>query len=417
MYFQDTNVLCTNLKARRHSEGSLGIHPYFGKIDPALANALIEKLSSPGQLVLDPFCGSGTVLHEAICLGRDATGWDTSDVALLIAAGKCVGFTAAEAHELNSLYEFFAGYVKQDNLLQKIIPDAINIPAMPRVREPSTWFTINALKELAFIRNELKERQFQYREAELLAELAFSRIITAASNQQGESTYRRVAKPNFQGRVIQLYCKSLRATMSSANKFSQLVSESGLIEQKRLKQIDNVTEINLPGSVVTLKKHDARMHDAISQQSESVDLVVTSPPYLMSWDYGLYHKFRFYWLGYNLDSYEETEIGRHLRRQNDDVMRYKADMANAFKSLQKVVKKSGYVAMVNAPSVVHGSLVDTNELLVECAAGSGFDHIGTEISLHIPGPHHGMYSSLTARGTKTAGVSGKREHVVLLRKR
>lgn len=114
----------------------------------------------------------------------------------------------------------------------------------------------------------------------------------------------------------------------------------------------------------------------------------------MSWDYGLYHKFRFYWLDFNLDEYEDTEIGRHLRRQNDDIERYKLDMTDIFSRLSKSVKNSGRIALINAPSIVHGQLVDTNEILSECANEVGWKMDECVESIDIPGPHHGMYGSL-----------------------
>jgi len=47
-------------------------HP--GKMLPELARTIIGSYSEPGQLVLDPMCGIGTTLVEAIHLNRDAIG-------------------------------------------------------------------------------------------------------------------------------------------------------------------------------------------------------------------------------------------------------------------------------------------------------------------------------------------------------
>jgi modification methylase len=47
-------------------------HP--GKMLPELARTIIRCYSEPGQLVLDPMCGIGTTLVEAIHLNRDAIG-------------------------------------------------------------------------------------------------------------------------------------------------------------------------------------------------------------------------------------------------------------------------------------------------------------------------------------------------------
>jgi modification methylase len=47
-------------------------HP--AKMLPAIARHAIERYSHPGELVLDPMCGIGTTLVEAVHLGRHAVG-------------------------------------------------------------------------------------------------------------------------------------------------------------------------------------------------------------------------------------------------------------------------------------------------------------------------------------------------------
>ena len=65
-----------------------GLHPYLGKFPPQLAEALIRRHCPAGGLVLDPFCGSGTTLVEAVGLGRDAVGCDVSAFNALLAREK-----------------------------------------------------------------------------------------------------------------------------------------------------------------------------------------------------------------------------------------------------------------------------------------------------------------------------------------
>src|SRR5262245_29714535 len=49
-------------------------HP--GKMLPAIAAQVIEAFTAPGDVVVDPMCGIGTTLVEAIRLGRDAAGME-----------------------------------------------------------------------------------------------------------------------------------------------------------------------------------------------------------------------------------------------------------------------------------------------------------------------------------------------------
>ena len=66
------------------------VHSYPAKllvgIPAFFANC--EQLSRPGDLVLDPFCGTGTVLLEALLAGRSAGGSDSNPLARLIAKVK-----------------------------------------------------------------------------------------------------------------------------------------------------------------------------------------------------------------------------------------------------------------------------------------------------------------------------------------
>ena len=66
-----------------------GLHRFTGKFYPQLGRFLLNRARmGPGDLVLDPFVGSGTVLVEAWLLGVDAIGFDVSPLASLIADTK-----------------------------------------------------------------------------------------------------------------------------------------------------------------------------------------------------------------------------------------------------------------------------------------------------------------------------------------
>jgi SAM-dependent methyltransferase len=62
-----------------------GFHTYPARMHPGIAAEVIERFTGPGNRVLDPFCGSGTVLVEALLAGRLVAGADLSPLALRIA--------------------------------------------------------------------------------------------------------------------------------------------------------------------------------------------------------------------------------------------------------------------------------------------------------------------------------------------
>jgi len=73
------------VKPATYYSGMYGMHKYWGKKPYNIVDFFIEMLSEPGDVVLDPFCGSGVIPIEVAILGRRAIGLDLSPVAVFIA--------------------------------------------------------------------------------------------------------------------------------------------------------------------------------------------------------------------------------------------------------------------------------------------------------------------------------------------
>ncbi len=87
--------------------GVHGMHTYVAAMIPQLAERLIHRFTPTGGVVLDPFCGGGAVLVEAIQSGRPAIGRDVNDLAVLISKGKTT--YAAESESLRMLNRILEG--------------------------------------------------------------------------------------------------------------------------------------------------------------------------------------------------------------------------------------------------------------------------------------------------------------------
>ena len=61
--------------------------PYIGKLKPVIARQLLQQFTSPGDIVLDCFSGSGTIPLEAALMGRRALVFDANPYAVTLTRG------------------------------------------------------------------------------------------------------------------------------------------------------------------------------------------------------------------------------------------------------------------------------------------------------------------------------------------
>ena len=112
---------------------------YPAKMIPHMARFLIDRVSDPGDTVLDPFCGTGTVVREAIELRRNAIGLDVNPLAVLVSRAK-VGHYSRDLLEqqLSQLLDSFKADTATFGLT---FPNA------------EYWFTPATLRKLGTIRS------------------------------------------------------------------------------------------------------------------------------------------------------------------------------------------------------------------------------------------------------------------------
>src|ERR1041384_77514 len=71
--------------SRQEDARHYGVHPYFTRRPPNVVRAYLERYSQAGDVVLDPFGGSGVTAIEAFLLGRQAIQNDLNPFANFIA--------------------------------------------------------------------------------------------------------------------------------------------------------------------------------------------------------------------------------------------------------------------------------------------------------------------------------------------
>lgn len=318
-----------------------GIHPYPAKYIPQLPNLIIREHTNERHTVLDPFCGSGTSLLEAAVLGRRSYGVDLNRVATLVSQAKT---TPLELHELEQAEQFIERVraMRTNRLVPK--------PAGAYELNLDHWFQPNVISELCALREEIERVQ----SGSLRGFLAciYSSIIVAVSNQESETRYAAIDKDIPDGDVFRRFSAKLSRELPRIRELSALGNV-----QRNVPQVFN---------------SDVRQMSALGIAENSIDLVVTSPPYPNSFDYYLYHKWRMYWLGADYKEVMQGEIGS--RREHSSLKQpmanYIAKMRDALIPVSRVLKPSKLAYFFVGDAVIGGCFFDISQVFREVIAGT-----------------------------------------------
>lgn len=144
--FRFENGLNTT-KRRQNTRYSVhGLHEYKGKFNPQVVHSLFNIYNiQPGDLILDPFCGSGTTLVEAALHGIHARGTDINPLAVFIANTKirALGLRAEDIILQKNAWLQRFGTIRETMVLEK--KDA-------RLQYLRSWFPAKTLREIEALR-------------------------------------------------------------------------------------------------------------------------------------------------------------------------------------------------------------------------------------------------------------------------
>lgn len=336
------------------------IHPYPAKFIPQIPGTLISLLSARGELVLDPFGGSGTAALEAVRLGRRAISIDANPLSALIGRAKTACIDNASARELQSAHAVLAAALHALPPNPRRLVDLYQKHA-PSIANRDKWFADSAFGELSMIKARISD--FETQAARDISLVALSRIAVRVSFQDSETRYKSVPRTVPVGETLRRFLKELKVV-------SETISEN-----------EAVTRYGISDFITG----DIRTIGATEIKDGSVDLIVTSPPYGNATDYHLYHRFRLLWLGFDPMELSRIEIGSHLKHQRErsGYDSYFADLRSAVETMARVLRPGRYAALVLGNSVYAGRQHDPVEGLLNVAEELGFDNCCTfERSVH-----------------------------------
>jgi hypothetical protein len=248
--------------------GLHGVHEYKGKFNPQVVRSLCNVVDPTAQTLIDPFCGSGTSLLEALRLRMDAFGVDRSPMAWFIASTKA---SAAACRNPKTLERQFRSLLDGVAVAMKeaqqecVPPDLDGILSLASITYLRDWFTLPAFCGLAAALNEIQplRRTIHGR----LALLALSSILRQVSLQLPEDLRVRRRPPGFVAPPL------WEAFVSAADRIADALSEVASWSSPA------------PGHVA-VKLGSAADPAMFSKLTESKRrLVLTSPPYATALPY------------------------------------------------------------------------------------------------------------------------------------
>jgi 16S rRNA G966 N2-methylase RsmD len=290
-----------------------GIYPYRGKMSAIDAAHVISQLPSD-TTVLDPFCGTGTIVYEAQAHGMRSIGVDNNPLACTIARGK------VEQIEAESIIATITDAINKARLLHEV-------PKMPD--SASRYFHSTTADQIMRL-VKLSEEFPSY----LLAALYGSICVAARACNGWLWTSTSVGRINEPLRNIDFYATLLR---------------------KVRKHIDFTNS----GNGAMIYCHDTRrIHEIIDENS--IDVVYTSPPYFDALDYTSYYsKIVLEIIGMDRATIRDGLIQKFAT--------YRVDMESALKAIDRVVHEESLIIFVVGNRMVKKKLIRGSDFFSEIA--------------------------------------------------
>jgi hypothetical protein len=298
------------------------LHWFAGNYIPQIPAALIQVLSKAGDLVFDPFCGSGTTGTEALRLGRRAVVSDRLSPCILISRAKLTvmrnGLDRRRLGELASALTFE----------HECRSDRAGVRGEGSNPELCRWYSDGTLAQLRFLWTLVEAATDELR---LPLEAVFGDVLFQCASTRGSSTSTGKLRRHHWGWIAD----NVRPLVPLDHNAIGLFRE-------RLAALGSYPALEADAALVL--QQDARR---MALPDAYADLVVTSPPYIGMIDYAHANRLLYLWMNWPMGMERMHEIGARFRRNRlAAVGEYLADMDNACTEIARVLKPGACCAIV-----------------------------------------------------------------------
>ncbi len=313
-----------------------GLHEisYRACFKPQLPRFFVDRLTKPNDVVYDPFMGRGTTPLEAALAGRRVIGNDVNPLSTMLVEPRLrppsitdvrTRIASIDWRDCGELREDLLVFYHRDTL--RLLSALRRHLMRPNIDDVDRWIRMVAVNRLTghspgyFSVKTLPPNQAVSIEAQ--------RKINAKNSQTPE--------PRDVAALILKRSKSLLSTCDAAT-------------------MTALSEASKTARFMTAKAHSTPLI-----ASGSVDLVVTSPPFLDVVDYAGDNWLRCWFCGIDPDSVEITNAGK--------LPEWRSVMASVFRELARVLRADGHVAF-EVGEVRHGTIkLEETVIPVGMAAG------------------------------------------------
>ncbi|MFN3560936.1 MAG: DNA methyltransferase [Chloroherpetonaceae bacterium] len=389
-------------------------HNYPAMMIPQIAERILTKYGIGSRLLFDPYCGTGTSLVEANLKGINAIGTDLNPLARLIAKTKT---TKINLQVLDLYLKDFNDYLFS---LMFNFNSKVSI-VIPKINNIDFWFDKSVQEKLAIIKTFIDK--IEEENVSNFFKVAFSETVRESSfTRNGEF-------------------KLFRMRTEQMKKFNPDVF--GIMQSKLARNYRG-----LRAFLEQKPKGESQIYDFDTSsevkyiENESVDIVLTSPPYGDSRTtvaYGQFSRLSNEWLeienANQVDNNlmggkrqrEVSNLGSSVLKKNlekiasvdekraKEVASFYYDYQKSIANVAKTIKKGGYACYVVGNRKVKGEILLTDEITKHFFESQGFSHIETIIR-NIPNkrmPSKNSPTNITGKKDETMN----NEYIVIMQKR
>lgn len=342
------------------NEGLNSFHWYPATFVSAIPGSIIPLLTEENETILDTFCGTSVTGYEAIRLGRKYIGIDNNPIAILISKSKLI------FPDKGLLFEVFQDYFNDSFKPKNLTKKHPNEELLMRWYHPDTYYELNNLLNIiSKIENPI---------IKIPALSIFSSILKKTCSQtkhwgwvcdnvipKPEEILYKNAKDIFHKSLL-AYCKSVEESLKNV--------ENRGIDISRI-ELRNMSELFCSDTNKTLS----------TLESNSIDLIITSPPYYGVADYVKAQRLSFLWFeksiteveGYSFEDFEnlrKREMGarskRYSQSSHTEFMNY---MREYILLCQDKLKQGRFLVLIVGDSKSRDQTID---FVDEFAINNGF---------------------------------------------